>query len=303
MKQASAKRILIVDDDPITLKILAAELRAGNYRTITARCAEDALELMELVRPDAVLSDVVMPGLSGVDLLTQLQSRAEVRGIPLLLMSATGAGEDRAAAIRLGARDYLQKPIVGQEVLARLQQHLEQADELSRLRQLCEVDTLTGLSNRRGIASALEKALRASRTQNAELSVVVFDVDHFKHVNDTHGHKEGDELLRQIAFVLRHEIREGDLAGRLGGDEFVLVLPRCSHAVAMQLGARIEMAMRALCEKYEQPVGLSYGVSCAGRGTNVNRLLDAADKAMYATKLVRRKGSRGLSHGGTSVSV
>ena len=296
-----SKRILLVDDDPVTLKILGAELRAGNYGVITARSAEDAIEMMELIRPDAVLSDVRMPGLSGMELLEELKSRAEVSGIPLLLMSAGGEGEERAAAIRLGACDYLQKPVVGQEVLARLHQHLEQADELSKLRRLSELDSLTGLSNRRGIELALDQALRTTRIANQALSVILLDVDNFKHVNDSHGHKEGDALLRQIASLLRRVIRSGDLAGRLGGDEFVLVLPQCTHIAATQLGARIELAMAELSDKYEQRVGISFGVYCAAGGASGEQILDAADRAMYARKLAHpgRISMRSMSQTGT----
>jgi diguanylate cyclase (GGDEF)-like protein len=305
MTDENAKRILVVDDDPIILKILAAELRAANYRVITANSAEDALELLDLVRPDAVLSDVMMPGLSGVDLLAQLKSRAEISGIPLLLMSSGGAAEERAAAIRLGACDYMQKPVAGLEVVARLNRRLEQADELSKLRRLSEVDALTGLSNRRGITSALDRALGKSRTSQTDLSVVLLDVDNFKHVNDTHGHKEGDALLRQIASLLRRTIREHDLAGRIGGDEFVLVLPDCSHLAAMQLGGRIERAMTELAERYQARVGLSHGVYCASGGASAEQVLDAADKAMYAKKLSRpgRSNSQTLSHNETPVSM
>ncbi len=296
MQDQVTQRILVVDDDTVTLTILAAELRAASYRVLTARNAEDALELLELVRPDAVISDVVMPGLSGIELLSELKSRSEVSGIPLLLMSAGGVGEEKAAAIRLGACDYLQKPIVGLEVLARLELHLEQSDELNKLRRLCELDALTGLSNRRGIESALDQALCKARAGSSELSVVILDVDNFKHVNDTHGHKEGDALLRKVGSLLRQEIRQGDLAGRLGGDEFVLVLPGCSHVAAMQLGARIDVVMNRLCSKYEQPVGLSFGVYSAHGGANAEEVLDAADRAMYAAKLQRAgrvRGARG----------
>ncbi len=304
MQDTSTKRILVVDDDPVILKIIAAELRAANYRAITARSAEDALEILEIVRPDAVLSDVVMPGISGVDLLAQLKSRTDISGIPLLLMSASGAGEERAAAIRLGACDYLQKPIAGQEFLARLEQHLEHADELSKLRRLCELDALTGLSNRRGFEVALDQALREARAEGSELSVVMMDVDNFKHVNDTHGHKEGDALLCKIACLLRQEIREFDLAGRIGGDEFVLVLPGCSHLAAMQLGRRVDALMSALCDQYVQPVGLSFGVHCSRGGASAEQVLDAADRAMYSAKLKRiGSNSRSMSHSDIAVSI
>ena len=153
-------------------------------------------------------------------------------------------------------------------------------------------DTLTGLYNRRYLDETLERELSRAKRENYPVSLAIIDLDHFKQVNDTYGHKAGDEVLKALGVLLRKNIRGGDIPCRYGGEEFVVVLPRMSLSVAKQ---RAEEWRAAFCAQkiysgdFEIGVTMSIGLAtCPDHAANADALLDLADKALYRAKLAGR---------------
>ena len=166
--------------------------------------------------------------------------------------------------------------------LERSKAELEDANRL--LTELATTDELTGLPNRRIFTERLELEFNRSRRKKLALSVLMIDVDNFKHRNDTYGHDDGDAVLRQLADVLRHTVRETDLAARYGGEEFVVLLPEAGEGDAVSMAHRILDAMRSTAWQHE-PVTISIGAAAMDQASpNSQRLITLADEALYAAK-------------------
>ncbi|RXD07303.1 sensor domain-containing diguanylate cyclase [Sphingomonas sp. UV9] len=155
---------------------------------------------------------------------------------------------------------------------------------------LAETDLLTGIANRRRTTFALDQAVLASRQTKQPVSIAMFDVDHFKRINDTYGHQAGDEVLKRIAVDAAGELRTGDTAGRFGGEEFVIVLPDATAQTAMMVAERIRL--RIECESSIPRVTISVGVAELLCDESTETLLKRADQALYAAKNSGRNMSR-----------
>lgn len=151
-----------------------------------------------------------------------------------------------------------------------------------RLSELSVTDELTGIANRRGIFHSLHREHTAAERHLQPLALLVLDLDHFKRVNDEHGHAVGDEVLRQVAASLRSEVRTGDLIGRIGGEEFMVVAPQTDTQGAVTLADRIRQAISG----HEPPLGVtaSLGLACARPGESLDDLFRRGDDALYEAK-------------------
>jgi diguanylate cyclase (GGDEF)-like protein len=159
------------------------------------------------------------------------------------------------------------------------------------LERLAHIDSLTELKNRRALEEALVESLSAARRHDHELSLMMIDVDHFKDLNDTHGHRTGDEVLRRVARELDDTRRGEDVIGRWGGEEFLIILPRTDEAGAVQVAERLRSLVSGLRIDAKQARGLgltvTVGVAQWG-GESCEELLDRADAALYAGKAAGR---------------
>lgn len=161
------------------------------------------------------------------------------------------------------------------------------------LRTLALRDMLTGLPNRRAILDALERELERSRRAGTALSIVLIDIDHFKKINDVHGHLAGDEVLRQIAVELRQRLRQSDVAGRYGGEEFLLVLPDTALDGALKVVETLRGSIATHPARFGD-LSLSYRLSAGvwagipGPGDSSDTLIARADAALYDAKAAGR---------------
>lgn len=302
-KEAGAPqgRILVVDDSRDNLEILSTRLRFRGYSVDTATTGEEALERVAESPPDLILLDIMMPGLDGYEVARRIRSDPELPFIPIILITARDSTQDKVAGLDAGANDYLTKPINFPELEARVRSMLrirelqEELEEKNReLERLSISDGLTGLLNHRHIQEVVrEEFERAKRTREA-LAVVMFDLDHFKKVNDTYGHQVGDRVLQEMARILRRTAREIDKLGRYGGEEFIAVLPDTGIDDAATFAERV----RERVERNPFAVGrarpLHLTVS-AGAATyphpavyNPRTLIHRADQALYAAKAAGR---------------
>jgi len=309
MTQSAKKRkILVVDDVPVNIQLLETYLTAEGYEIVTACNGNEAVEKVKTEQPDLVLLDVMMPMLDGFEVCKVIKSTASTRFIPVIMVTALNEIKDKVKGMDSGADDFLSKPFNKLELLARvrsllrikdlndqLQEKVEELEEAKeQLRQRAITDGLTGLFNYRHFKEQLMFEISRSRRHNLNLSLIMLDIDHFKHYNDTNGHPAGDGVLKELAKLLKNNIRSIDLAARYGGEEFTLVLMETNKAAAKIVAEKI----RKLVEEHnfdfenKQPGGritISTGVATFPEdGTDFDTLVKAADERLYMAKQAGR---------------
>jgi len=210
--------------------------------------------------------------------------------IPLLVVSASAQTESKVQCFEAGAIDYLTKPVVPGELVARVRNALVRSEDLRRERALQATDDLTGLANRRRLRSFLATALRSAARMRSELTLVMVDQDRLKQINDRHGHAAGDQAIRALAHALSVCKRSGDLAARIGGDEFVVSMPDTDSVGAARFVERVQEELRRLplrLEAGELYVSASFGLASASERDwqeSAEQLMQRADRALYAAK-------------------
>ena len=303
MKHAGPARILIVDDHEDNIELLRARLEARGYLTSSATDGQNALDAVAAEAPDLILLDIMMPRVDGIEVARRIKRDPSLPFIPIIMQTALDSTEQKVEGLDAGADDYITKPINFAELEARvrsllrikvLQEEVEdQKRELSRMNEqllrLSLTDALTELDNRRNLQERLQEMYEHSARLNEPLAVVMTDIDKFKSVNDTYGHHAGDEVLKQIAKLLKGEAREIDRVGRFGGEEFMMLLPGTTVEEAVQFAERVRIATEAHTFTFEGGTlqrTASFGV--AGwphtRLQNCDALVRAADDALYVAK-------------------
>lgn len=296
-------RILVVDDHPDNVELLRARLSAQGYEVQAANDGEQALAAVAADPPDLILLDVMMPRMDGMEVARRIKSNSELPFIPIIMQTALDSTERRVEGLDAGADDYITKPINFAELEARvrsmlriktLQKDLEarekELEEMNqRLLEMAHTDALTGVDNRRYLQERLHEMFEHSLRMEEALMCVMCDIDHFKSVNDTHGHQAGDEVLQQFAQLLREYVRETDRVGRYGGEEFVLLLPGTPVDAAVLLAEKLRQAVEAHTFTFEGG-SVCRTVSCGVAGWPHPRirteddLLRASDDALYVAK-------------------
>jgi diguanylate cyclase (GGDEF)-like protein len=259
-------RILIVEDDGVARSLLARALRDLGHVVAEASDAGEALEWTRTWPPDVILLDRFLPDGDGMELLTKLKADAVTRDVPVVMVTSTPEREFVVEALRGGAHDYLTKPFLAEEVLARVQAALRMKALVDELRDLAAHDPLTGLRNRRGVAEQLT-TWRAHCTRHGfPLAVVLLDLNGFKQVNDEFSHAAGDRVLRAVAEQLQASVRTEDVVGRWGGDEFLVLLPRADTSTALALVERANSRLAGQHLLPDRVVTLRAGVAVVAPG-------------------------------------
>lgn len=304
--------ILLVDDDPNVIGLLGHILQeVGRLRFAT--CGEDALRMARQALPDLVLLDIQLPGMGGFEVITRMKEDPLLADVPVVLITAHEEEELEVTGLALGAADFITKPPRASQVLARVRMHLRMKQLSDALRQAAYLDGLTGVPNRRQFEETMQREwLRAQRI-GAPISLLMLDIDAFKHFNDHYGHPAGDGCLKSVARALQRAVhRPADLAARYGGEEFAVLLPETDACGARFLASHLLQAVDALrIPHVGSPVcphvTLSIGVSChdgfvassaAKEALSApSELLAAADRALYAAKAAGRHQARYLALG------
>jgi two-component system cell cycle response regulator len=290
-------RILVVDDNQDNIEIIATRLRYRGYEILEAGDGEQALALVREAAPDLILLDVMLPDIDGYEISRRIKGAEDLPFIPIILVTARDSTQDKVAGLDAGADDYLTKPINFPELEARVRSMLrikrlqDELEEKNReLERLSISDGLTGLYNHRHIHGLLaEEFERVARTHDC-MSVAMFDLDHFKSVNDTYGHQAGDRVLVELADILREVARDVDRLGRYGGEEFMVLLPETciDDAAVFVERVRREVARRPFDAGSDQPLRMtiSAGVATYPHDTipDVESLVRLADQALYTAK-------------------
>jgi diguanylate cyclase (GGDEF)-like protein len=273
--------VLVADDQATVRRLLQARLEVLGYETTLARDGVEALATLERRRPDVALLDWMMPGLDGVAVTERVRAHPDLADLPIVLLTAREDPADLAAGLAAGADEFLIKPVHQTVLEARLAHVLRRASRMTQLRDAARHDPLTGLPNRRAWEERLDQELARGRRSGLGLCLALLDLDHFKAVNDGHGHDAGDRLLAGVADAWRTDLREADLLARLGGDEFGLLLVECDLEGAERALARLRACTPA-------PSTTSIGLAEWDGLEDAHALTNRADVALYASKRAGR---------------
>jgi len=303
------KKVLIAEDDPISRRLLEVFLTRWGYEVAIAANGTEALQVLESKdAPRLAVLDWMMPGLEGVQVCQKIREHKDRPYTYILLLSARTQKEDLLRGLESGADDYLTKPFDAQELRARLhvgQRILQLQDGLmvagAELLFRATHDSLTGISNRGVILDVLRRERSRQVRGNGSFGIVLLDVDHFKQVNDTHGHLCGDAVLQEVVRRITATVRAYDTVGRYGGEEFLVVAPSSDASNVLGLAERIRRAVEAqpiFTDAGEISITVSLGaaVSSSTAPLDPEIMLSAADEALYRAK----KGGRNRSEMGVS---
>lgn len=277
-------KVLIVDDTATTIAILSACL-IDNYQLTSARNGEQCLKLAKQPsQPDLILLDIEMPGMNGYQVSRELSADPATSEIPIIFITARLDVEDEEKGFSLGAVDYIVKPIHPPIVAARVKTHITLKKQKDKLARMALHDQLTDLYNRHFLLNAAKQKISAALRHQFAISVLLIDVDHFKKINDAHGHSAGDSVLKAMATILKNEYRDDDIAARFGGEEFVVMLSHCdldnAKIKAEKLRKKIE-TLNPLGIRITISIGLSQ-LEC--EEDSFPDILDRADEALYKAK-------------------
>jgi len=283
-------------EDHLTLANMTMDILKQMGLTFEHCCsAEQGLLLFEENNYDLILLDIVLSGeKDGIEMIREIRARRDDKTlIPMLAMSASTKVSERIHALKVGANDFIVKPIIQAELAVRVknlivarQLHLKIISQQQALEKLAMTDQLTGLYNRYFLNSFIEKALSLAKRHKYPLSIIMIDLDKFKHINDTFGHEQGDEVLVKISSVLQKSCRLEDIAVRLGGDEFLVVLPHCGEQDVITKANDICQKVNGIEASHTNVVvAASFGISSTEQGSfNYKALFDLADQAAYQAK-------------------
>jgi diguanylate cyclase (GGDEF)-like protein len=293
-------KVLIADDDAATRKLVARFLQNAGIPSLEASNGEEALELArsECDRIGVILLDVMMPKMDGFEVLQYLKKEGRAAHIPVILLTAHANEEnDVVRGLEIGADDHLEKPFRGAVLVAKvraLSNRRKEAMDLSERLKVAEsmatTDPLTALGNRRHFQNQMALQEAFTTRHREPLSLLMLDLDHFKSVNDTYGHPEGDRVICYAAECIREGLRLTDQGFRLGGEEFAVLLRGSDRAGGLLVASRLVNVLAKNEFEFsggqKRLITVSVGVASADAENdyNVENLVERADRALYRAK-------------------
>ena len=313
-------QILIVDDDPTNIQVAAAHLKTLGIQITYSLTAKEAMKRIEANPPHLILLDIMMPEVDGLTFCKTLKENRQFRDIPIIFLTARIDKETLIEAFNVGGVDYLTKPFHGPELNQRVLNQLRIVDLLQRfesanaelniqvlkamkaqeelekyqkellnanaqLKELASKDSLTGLLNRRRGWELMEyEAARGDRS-NTMASVILLDIDHFKQINDTYGHPEGDRILVEVAELIQSVIRAQDFCIRWGGEEFLIMLPDTGIDGSIVLSKKIQVHAKAK-DWMLKDRSVTFSGGCVERKPHavLEDVIATADELLYKAK-------------------
>jgi diguanylate cyclase (GGDEF)-like protein len=283
-------RVLVIDDSESIHKLIEARLRPEGLEVIGELDGERGIERAISEEPDLILLDVGLPDVDGFEVCRQLKEHPSTRDVPVIFLTGTTSTDSKVKGLDLGAVDYVTKPFDQVELRARVRAALRTKRLQDILEQQSFLDGLTGLWNRTYLDRRIESELTVARRYGRALTLAMVDIDHFKRLNDTHGHLFGDVVLQGIGDALRAYARRSDIVARYGGEEFAILLTNTTLKAGLFVAERLRSSIEGRnFEAHGKVVNItaSFGLCCTddfeGERTPEN-LIRAADKALYASK-------------------
>ena len=289
--------VLVIDDSPNDIQVLG-QILSDITDVQFALSGEDGLALIDSTEPDLIVLDVMMPGMDGYQICSALKRDPATRDLPVIFVTGQDDSHSEVQALAAGAVDFIQKPITREIVRARVRTHLALSARTRELREigakleqanreleiLSTTDKLTRIYNRLKLDDVLTLEVERARRYRLPLCIAMLDIDHFKQVNDVHGHAIGDSVLVHIAELLKQNIRATDTIGRWGGEEFLLILPHTNPAQAKHVAESICATIAATVFPVVGHRTASLGVTSYDGEENEVHMLARADEALYEAK-------------------
>ncbi len=290
-------KLLVADDDPVSRKILEKHTSSWGFKVYSAKNGKEARDILSKKEIHIALLDWMMPEMSGIELCSQIRKKKSKKKYKyIILLTSKDNQEDIITGLEAGADDYITKPFNIKEFEARLKtgmriitlQHqlLKSQKELQRI---AIHDSLTGLLNRREITRILKERFIQAQREEHPIGTIILDIDHFKKINDNHGHQIGDTVLVEVAQRLQGNLRPYDKIGRYGGEEFLIVLPKCDPGTTQQIAERIRRdVFKKGFRSKNGSINVTISLGCAvvehTEDTSVEELLNRSDEALYKAK-------------------
>jgi two-component system, cell cycle response regulator len=291
-------RILIIEDKEFYATQLTEMLAVDGHESTVLERPEDSIDYLTGGDYDMILIELRLEDQDALRLCAQIRSIEAVRHVPILLLAEESDSEQLAKAMDLGCNDYVVRPVDRNELLARCRTQVRRCRYQAKLRENYErsfemalTDGLTGLYNRRYLEAHLSGLIERIAGGRRHLSVLMFDIDHFKKTNDTYGHAAGDEVLQELCARVMKGVRSFDTVARYGGEEFVVVMPETDIGVATTVAERLrhgvaDQPFTAITADRKLDVTISIGVAevKVTGGETTTSLINRADEALYAAK-------------------
>ena len=300
--------ILAVDDDEKMLDLIEISLKDKGFHIDRAANGKEAMDKITTMPPDLLILDVMMPKLDGIEVAKLIKAHIGHRYIPIIMLTVKDKVEDKVQGLEAGADDYVTKPFDLEELYARVKSMLrikriqdelreknEQLVDTSKvLKDQTITDGLTRLYNNTYFKNQLSREIERGRRYMLPVSFVMVDIDYFKQYNDTHGHPQGDIVLRRVAEVLKGNFRNSDIVARYGGEEFAIILPQTDKTQALIPSRNVWKAVleHPFPRGDTQPLGqvtISMGLaSFPSEAKDVKDLIAKADERLYMAKRAGR---------------
>lgn len=285
--------VLVVDDSEIICSIIKDILVTPSLHIEVAHSGEESIQLAKDIHPTLILLDIIMHGIDGYETCRILKSTPETKDIPIIFITGNNDSESVLKGFEVGAADYVSKPFIAEELKARVKVHMHNIKiqrELQCLTKelsiLATTDYLTKLYNRRFFMEQLEQHAKNSQ---CPISLILFDVDNFKKINDLNGHNAGDSILVTIAGLLKLLLREEDIISRWGGEEIMICLPNTTSEKALSIANKIRNEIARYVYKYDNRTlncTVTGGVIPYNRNLSPERNITYVDQALYSGKSV-----------------
>lgn len=283
-QQPEPYRILVVDDETEIAGYHSIILQEAGMVTYQLSEPARVLEVLQEFRPDMVLMDMYMPGCNGHDLAKVIRQIPDYVGLPIVFLSSETDRKKQFSAMRIGAEGFLTKPVVPEDLVAAV---AIRAERMRTLRSLMARDSLTGLFNHTTTTQLLESTISTTKRNGGMLCFAMIDIDHFKQVNDTHGHPVGDQVILALSRVLQQRLRNSDIVGRYGGEEFAVVLQDVTPERAAKLLDELRQDFARVIfhsANTEFSCTFSAGIAAYPAHHSMEKLREMADKALYQAK-------------------
>lgn len=278
--------ILVVDDTPSNLDILGGLLK--DYDVISCVSGEEALEVVKEEKVDLILLDIMMPEMDGFEVCEILKKDTQTKDIPVIFITAKTDEESIEKAYTIGGVDYVTKPFKPTELLVRVKKELNIQKMVRELKFLASTDSMTKLYNRRYFKSVTSHVMEIAKRDKQPLSVVMLDIDKFKNINDTYGHKVGDDVIVFLAEKLFQTYRKSDILCRYGGEEFVVMLPSTKKESAVEVAQHFRKIIKNSVVNSDVDVTFTISLGVADvdleNEQNIENALKRADDALYRAK-------------------
>ena len=280
-------KLLLVDDSNLARQRIRTILASQSYKILEATDGVDALKVLKK-NPDTtlVITDYQMPRMDGFELTAEIRKFKSINQLAIIGVSAHGNPLLSSQFLKRGANDFLNKPYFEEELIWRVKQNVELIEHIAQLRDAAIKDPLTHLYNRRYFFDAGEKLFANAQRKNLDITIAMIDIDHFKNINDTYGHSDGDTALVAVASALQESFRQSDIVARFGGEEFIVLMSNMAEEHLADHFETVRQKIASLAIKTEQSdikVSVSIGVTTTLQ-SSLDKMVQIADDSLYQAK-------------------